>query len=108
MESDVKFRVEQLPEGGYRATADKFPGLVAEGRTADGSIEAAGLFRIILKRCWRQRPTIKNIAGSYRLFFHSFDCNEPQHVHAQREDRLCKFWLQPLVLGRTTAFPPAN
>ncbi len=36
-------------------------------------------------------PTIKNVSGPYRLFFYSFDCNEPRHVHIQREDRLCKF-----------------
>ena len=22
-------------------------------------------------------PTVKNISGPYRLFFYSFDCNEP-------------------------------
>jgi hypothetical protein len=30
-------------------------------------------------------PTIKNIPGPYRFFFYSFDCNEPEHIHVQRE-----------------------
>jgi uncharacterized protein DUF4160 len=47
-------------------------------------------------------PTIKNIAGPYRLFFYSFDGNEPQHV--QRDNRLCKFWLEPLVVAVNDGF----
>ncbi|MBI2116457.1 MAG: DUF4160 domain-containing protein [candidate division NC10 bacterium] len=23
-----------------------------------------------------------------------FDCNEPPHVHVERGDRTCKFWLE--------------
>jgi len=30
-------------------------------------------------------PTVKNIAGPFRLYFNSFDCNKPRHVHVQRE-----------------------
>jgi len=43
-------------------------------------------------------PTIKGIPGPFRLFFYSFDCNEPIHVHAQREQATCKFWLEPVGL----------
>ncbi len=49
-------------------------------------------------------PTIKGISGPYRLFFYSFDCNEPRHVHAQREDRTCKFWLDPVSLASNDGF----
>jgi hypothetical protein len=49
-------------------------------------------------------PTVKNIPGPYRFFFYSFDCNEPQHVHAQRENKVCKYWLRPLALGRNDGF----
>jgi hypothetical protein len=28
-------------------------------------------------------PTVKGMAGPYRFFFYSFDCNEPMHVHVQ-------------------------
>ncbi|MHB8846308.1 MAG: DUF4160 domain-containing protein [Nitrospirota bacterium] len=44
-------------------------------------------------------PTIKQIAGPYRFFFYSFDCNEPKHVHAQREKMVCKYWLEPVSLA---------
>ncbi len=51
-------------------------------------------------------PTVKNIAGPYRLFFYSFDCNEPKHVHVQREKLMCKFWLEPISLNKNRGFPP--
>src|SRR3972149_6502406 len=44
-------------------------------------------------------PTIKNISGPYRLCFYSFDCNEPKHVHIQRERMVCKYWLDPVTLA---------
>ena len=50
-------------------------------------------------------PTIKRIPGPYRFFFYSFDCNEPEHIHVQRENRVCKFWLTPLALARNDGFP---
>jgi hypothetical protein len=51
-------------------------------------------------------PTIKNIPGPYRFFFYSFDCNEPMHVHVQRERMVCKFWLEPIVLSKNHGFTP--
>jgi hypothetical protein len=36
-------------------------------------------------------PRIKGAAGPYRIFFTSFDCNEPPHVHVERENKTCKF-----------------
>lgn len=49
-------------------------------------------------------PTIRNIDGPYRLFFYSFDCNEPRHVHVQREKMTCKFWLEPVSLAGNRGF----
>ena len=51
-------------------------------------------------------PSIKNIPGSYRLFFYSFDCGEPKHVHVQRDKLICKFWLEPIYLGKNGGFSP--
>jgi hypothetical protein len=48
-------------------------------------------------------PTVKGIGGPYRFFFFSFDCNEPQHIHVQRERQLAKFWLEPISLSRNPA-----
>lgn len=49
-------------------------------------------------------PLIKGLPRPYRLFFYSFDCNEPMHVHAQREKMVCKFWLEPVELARNYGF----
>jgi len=49
-------------------------------------------------------PTVKNVPGPYRLFFYSFDCNEPMHVHVQRGRMICKFWIQPVALARNQGF----
>ncbi len=51
-------------------------------------------------------PTVKNIPGPYRFFFYSFDCNEPMHVHVQRENMMCKFWLEPVALSKNRRFSP--
>jgi hypothetical protein len=51
-------------------------------------------------------PTVKNIPGPYRFFFYSFDCNEPMHVHVQREKMVCKFWLDPIALSKNRRFSP--
>jgi hypothetical protein len=49
-------------------------------------------------------PPIKNVPGPYRIFFYSFDCSEPMHVHVQREKMVCKFWLEPLELAQNYGF----
>jgi len=51
-------------------------------------------------------PTVKNIEGPYRVFFYSFDCHEPKHVHIQREKFTCKFWLEPIALNKNGGFSP--
>jgi hypothetical protein len=51
-------------------------------------------------------PTIQRIPGPYRFYFYfySFDCNEPMHVHATREQMTCKFWLGPIALAQNHGF----
>lgn len=34
-------------------------------------------------------------AGPYRFCFYSYDCAEPRHTHADRENCSAKFWLDP-------------
>jgi hypothetical protein len=53
-------------------------------------------------------PTVRHIPGPYRLFFYSFDCNEPKHVHVKRERMMCKFWLEPVALSFSEGFAPAE
>jgi hypothetical protein len=49
-------------------------------------------------------PRVPDIPGPYRLFFYSFDCSEPRHVHVQRERKVCKFWLEPVALSSNNGF----
>jgi hypothetical protein len=58
----------------------------------------------LLLQPWTAMPTIKDISGQYRFYFYSFDCNEPVHIHVERESMTCKFWLEPLVLARNHGF----
>ena len=51
-------------------------------------------------------PAIRGIPSPYRLFFVSFDCHEPKHVHVQRERRVCKYWMEPVVLASNPGFSP--
>jgi Domain of unknown function (DUF4160) len=36
--------------------------------------------------------------GPYRIYFYSYDCVEPRHVHVDRDEMSAKFWLDPDVL----------
>lgn len=36
-------------------------------------------------------------SGPYRFYFYSYDCDEPRHMHADRERLSAKFWLDPDV-----------
>ena len=49
-------------------------------------------------------PKVPGIPGPYQLFFFSFDCNEPKHVHVRRERQVCKFWLEPVAFGSNNGF----
>ena len=35
--------------------------------------------------------------GPYRFYFYSCDCDEPRHMHIDREKMSAKFWLDPDV-----------
>jgi len=42
--------------------------------------------------------------GPYRFFFYSGDRDEPQHIHVGSENRVAKFWLQPVTLQTSGGF----
>lgn len=48
-------------------------------------------------------PTVLK-SGPYRLFFYAADRDEPPHVHVERDDRIAKFWLDPVRLQRSGGF----
>ncbi|WP_353662087.1 DUF4160 domain-containing protein [Hydrogenimonas sp. SS33] len=50
-------------------------------------------------------PTVLRI-GPYRFFFYSNECGEPPHIHIQHQDKLAKFWLQPVQLAKSIRFSP--
>lgn len=38
------------------------------------------------------------------LLLHSYDCNEPPHVHVRRDRNEAKFWLEPVEIEREGGF----
>ena len=45
-------------------------------------------------------------SGPYRVYFYSHESNEPAHVHIDRDQASCKFWLSPVSLA--SDLPPLN
>lgn len=48
-------------------------------------------------------PTVARI-GPYRFYFYAGDRDEPRHVHVEREDKIAKFWLEPVRLQNSGGF----
>ena len=48
-------------------------------------------------------PTVLRI-GPHRFFFYAGDRDEPPHVHVERDDRVAKFWLDPVRLHSSGGF----
>jgi Domain of unknown function (DUF4160) len=48
-------------------------------------------------------PTVLRV-GPYRFFFYAGDRSEPRHVHVERDDKVAKFWLQPVRLQSSEGF----
>ena len=42
--------------------------------------------------------------GPYRFFFYAGDRDEPQHIHVERNDKIAKFWLNPVRIQRSGGF----
>jgi hypothetical protein len=42
--------------------------------------------------------------GPYRFFFYAGDRDEPPHVDVEREDKVAKFWLDPVRLHNSGGF----
>jgi hypothetical protein len=50
-------------------------------------------------------PTILR-SGPYRVYIQSHEPNEPRHVHVDRDELSCKFWLAPVSLAANLGFRP--
>lgn len=42
--------------------------------------------------------------GPYRFFFYAGDRDEPPHVRIEREDKVAKFWFDPIRLQESGGF----
>ena len=49
-------------------------------------------------------PTVLRI-GPYRFHFYSDEYLEPPHIHIETPEGECKFWLDPVRLGRNKGVP---
>ncbi|MDR3553711.1 MAG: DUF4160 domain-containing protein [Syntrophobacteraceae bacterium] len=48
-------------------------------------------------------PTVLRV-GPYRFFFYAGDRDEPPHVHIERDEKVAKFWLDPIWLQKSGGF----
>ena len=48
-------------------------------------------------------PTVVR-SGPYRFFFYAGDRDEPHHVHIERNDKVAKYWLDPIRLQNSGGF----
>jgi len=48
-------------------------------------------------------PTILRV-GPYRFFFYSNENSEPGHIHVERDDCVCKFWVDSVALADNIGF----
>jgi hypothetical protein len=48
-------------------------------------------------------PTVLRI-GEYRFFFFAGDKDEPKHINVEHNDKIAKFWLDPVRLQRSGGF----
>jgi hypothetical protein len=48
-------------------------------------------------------PTVMR-SGPYRFFFYTSDRDEPYHIHVERDDKVAKYWLNPVRLQSSGGF----
>jgi hypothetical protein len=42
--------------------------------------------------------------GPYRFFFYASDRDEPYHIHVERDEKVAKYWLNPIRLRNSGGF----
>jgi hypothetical protein len=45
-------------------------------------------------------------ANGYKFWFYEADLDEPPHVHAGKDGKVAKFWLDPVKMARGGRFRP--
>ena len=43
-------------------------------------------------------------SGPCRFFFYSNENREPPHIHAERDEKVAKYWLEPVALASNHGF----
>lgn len=46
--------------------------------------------------------------GPYRFFFYAGDKDEPRHIHVERDDKIAKFWIEPIRIHSSGGFSRAE
>ena len=48
-------------------------------------------------------PTVVRLQG-FRFFFFSGEGSEPPHIHIEHDDKVAKYWLNPVELAMSEGF----
>jgi hypothetical protein len=67
-------------------------------------VESSGLASYNILQS-RPMPTVLRVAG-FRFFFYSLEGSEPPHIHVEHDDKVAKFWLDPVGLAESYGFRP--
>ncbi len=43
-------------------------------------------------------PTVLKV-GPYRFFCYAGDRDEPHHIHVERDEKVAKYWLDPIIFS---------
>ena len=60
-------------------------------------------FSYTINRIFKHMPTVLR-NGPYKFFFYSNNGDEPQHVHISRDNKIAKFWIDPVRLQVSGGF----
>jgi len=52
-------------------------------------------------------PIVLRVKG-YKFWFYEADLDEPPHIHAGKEGKEAKYWLNPVRLARAGGFRPVD
>jgi len=101
-QSDVKSDAGQTWQGlagrGKRTLPNRDGGYVT-------SLTRTELARVSERQYLERMPTVLRVGG-FRFHFYSDEGTEPPHIHVRCAEGECKFWLDPVGLGRNRGVPP--
>ena len=75
----------------------KFSDFLLDLNRFPGKLYPKASLSLVLEMIGRQQDPTKT--GPYRIYFYSHEPNESPHVHIDRDNDSCKFWLDPVALN---------